>query len=86
MKLITYVRMGKVCFGAVKGSGIIDLTGRIDLNVNSIKDLLKLDLLTNVKEYIKNREPEIPISEITFLPVIPNPDKIFLCWVELSRA
>ena len=48
MKLITYVRMGKVCFGAVKGSGIIDLTGRIELNVNSIKDLLKLDLLTKV--------------------------------------
>ena len=33
MKLITYVRMGKVCFGAFKGSGIIDLTGRFDLNV-----------------------------------------------------
>ena len=77
MKLITYVRMGKICFGAVKGSGIIELTGRIDLNVNSIKDLLKLDLLTKVNEYIKKREPEIPISEITFLPVIPNPEKIF---------
>ena len=77
MKLITYVRMGKVCFGAVKGSGIIELTGRIDLNVNSIKDLLKLDLLTKVNDYIKKREPEIPISEITFLPVIPNPEKIF---------
>ena len=45
MKLITFTRMGKVGFGVVQDNGIIDLTGRIDKNVNSIKDLLKLDLI-----------------------------------------
>ena len=38
---------------------------------------MKLDLIENAKEYIKDKNPEISISEITFLPVIPNPEKIF---------
>ena len=77
MKLVTFVRMGKISFGALKAGGVVDLTGRIDHNVNSIKDILKLDLIENAKEYIKDKNPEISISEITFLPVIPNPEKIF---------
>jgi len=77
MKLVTFVRMGKISFGALKAGGVVDLTGRIDQNVNSIKDILKLDLIENAKEYIKDKNPEISISEITFLPVIPNPEKIF---------
>ena len=77
MKLVTFVRLGKISFGALKAGGVVDLTGRIDQNVNSIKDILKLDLIENAKEYIKDKNPEISISEITFLPVIPNPEKIF---------
>ena len=77
MKLVTFARMGKISFGALKGGGVIDLTGRIDHNVNSIKDVLKLDLIEKAKEYIKDKDAEISISEITFLPVIPDPEKIF---------
>ena len=77
MKLVTFIRLGKISFGALKAGGVVDLTGRIDHNVNSIKDILKLDLIENAKEYIKDKNPEISISEITFLPVIPNPEKIF---------
>ena len=69
--------MGKVHFGVVQDDGIIDLTGRVDKNVNSIKDLLNLDLIENVKEFIANKRPEISIAEITHLPVIPDPEKIF---------
>ena len=77
MKLITFTRMGKVGFGVVQDNGIIDLTGRIDKNVNSIKDLLKLDLIDKASDFVANKSPEISIAEITHLPVIPDPEKIF---------
>ena len=71
MKLVTFVRMGKISFGALKAGGVVDLTGRIDHNVNSIKDILKLDLIENAKEYIKDKNPEISISGIKFC-VVPR--------------
>ena len=77
MKLVTFARMGKISFGALKAGGVVDLTGRIDHNANSVKDILKLNLVEKAKEYIKEKDGEISISEITFLPVIPDPEKIF---------
>tara|TARA_B100001769_G_scaffold37856_1_gene25675 strand:+ start:410 stop:1258 length:849 start_codon:yes stop_codon:yes gene_type:complete len=77
MKLVTFARMGKISFGALKAGGVVDLTGRIDHNANSIKDILKLNLVEKAKEYIKDKDGEISISEVTFLPVIPDPEKIF---------
>ena len=77
MKLVTFARMGKISFGALKAGGVVDLTGRIDHNANSVKDILKLNLVEKAKEYIKDKDGEISISEVTFLPVIPDPEKIF---------
>ncbi len=77
MKLVTFARMGKISFGALKAGGVVDLTGRIDHNANSVKDILKLNLLEKAKEYVKDKDGEISISEVTFLPVIPDPEKIF---------
>ena len=77
MKLVKFARMGKISFGALKAGGVVDLTGRIDHNANSVKDILKLNLVEKAKEYIKDKDGEISISEVTFLPVIPDPEKIF---------
>ena len=35
MKLLSFIRLGKTGFGAVVNNGIIDLTGKIDSNVNT---------------------------------------------------
>ncbi len=77
MKLITYVRMGKVGFGVLKNEGIIELSGRIGNDVMSIKSLLKQNLLDKTQEIYNTMSPDIPLSEITYLPVIPDPEKIF---------
>ena len=39
MKLITYVRMGKIGFGIIKNGGIIELNDRIGNDVTSIKSI-----------------------------------------------
>tara|TARA_E500000178_G_C16940761_1_gene716284 strand:- start:213 stop:1037 length:825 start_codon:yes stop_codon:yes gene_type:complete len=69
--------MGKVGFGVLKNEGIIELSGRIGNDVMSIKSLLKQNLLEKTQEIYNTMSPDIPLSEITYLPVIPDPEKIF---------
>ena len=40
MKLLSFARLGKTGFGAVVKDGIIDLTGKLDPEINSIKELI----------------------------------------------
>ena len=44
MKLLSFIRLGKSSFGAVVNGGVIDLTGKLDPDVNSIKDLISLNM------------------------------------------
>ena len=44
MKLLSFTRLGKTGFGAVVSGGIIDLTGKIDPDVNTIKELISLNM------------------------------------------
>ncbi len=77
MKLITYVKMGKVGFGVIKNGGIIELNDRIGNDVTSIKSLLKKNEQKKAQEIYEEMTPDISLSEITYLPVIPDPEKIF---------
>jgi len=76
MKLLSFTRLGKSCFGAVVKEGVIDLTGKLDPDVNSIKELIALNMQDQVEEYIAGKSKELSFSDITFLPVIPDPQKI----------
>ena len=77
MKLITYVRMGKVGFGIIKNGGIIELNDRFGNDVTSIKSLLKKNEQKKTQDIYEEMTPDISLSEITYLPVIPDPEKIF---------
>ena len=47
MKLLSFVRLGKTGFGAVVKDGIIYLNGKLDPEINSIKEkLVDLTLIT----------------------------------------
>ena len=78
MKLISFARNGISSFGAVVGDGIVDLTGRLDADVRTIRQLLERGLSTTAVDYIKDRRPELTWADIQILPVVPNPSKI-LC-------
>ena len=38
MKLLSFIRLGRPGFGAVVRDGIVDLTGKIDPDVNTLKE------------------------------------------------
>ena len=76
MKLLSFTRLGKPCFGAVVKDGVIDLTGKLDPDINTLKDLISLNLEDQAEEYIAGKTKDLSFSDITFLPVIHKPEKI----------
>ena len=92
MKLLSFIRLGKSSFGAVVNGGVIDLTGKLDPDVNSIKDSIALNMEDQAQEYIEGKTKDLSFSDITFLPVIPDPQKImciglnYICLLYTSDA
>ena len=76
MKLLSFTRLGKTGFVAVVKDGIIDLTGKLDPEIKSIKELISLNMEDEAEEYIAGKTKDLSFSDFTFLPVIPNPEKI----------
>ena len=76
MKLISFTRLGEVGFGALVDDGVVDLTNQLDYGVDSIKEAIESDLLYIAEEYLEGRSPNFAMSDVTLLPVIPNPSKI----------
>ena len=66
MKLLSFTRLGKSGFGAVANNGVIDLTGRLDPEINTIKDLITLNMENDAEEYIAGKTEDLSISDITF--------------------
>ena len=78
MKIISFVRKGQTSFGAVVPGGIIDLGGSLSDNVHSLNAALTTGIMDEAMLYIAGCKPEFTWSDVTLLPVIPDPSKI-LC-------
>ena len=78
MKFVSYTRCGYSGFGLVVDGGIIELAGRLDADVTTLRQAIAADLLAQADAYAKGRGAELGWSDLTVLPVIPDPAKI-LC-------
>ena len=76
MTLVSFSRLGKARFGAIVKDGLIDLTGKLDPDVNTIKELISLHMEDQAEEFIAGKNKDLSFSDIIFLPVIPDPEKI----------
>lgn len=74
MRLTSFERAGKQSYGAVVGDGIVDLSDR----AADLRALLAAGALDGLRDGLKGVQPDFGFDGVTFLPVIPNPDKI-LC-------
>ena len=78
MKFVSYTRCGYSGFGLVVDGGIVELAGRLDVGVTTLRQAICADILALAGPYAKGRGAELGWSDLTLLPVIPDPAKI-LC-------
>lgn len=78
MKFVSFTRLGRVGFGAVIGSGIADLTGKIAPHVTTLKGLIETDIVVSACERAQKQGADLSLNDVSLLPVIPDPSKI-LC-------
>lgn len=76
MKLVSFVRLGQPGFGLVADDGIIDLTGRLEPGVRTLRAAIAAGVLPRAEAWARGRAAEFALSDVTLLPVIPDPAKI----------
>jgi 2-keto-4-pentenoate hydratase/2-oxohepta-3-ene-1,7-dioic acid hydratase in catechol pathway len=76
VKLISFLRAGHTGFGVAVDGGVVEATGY--RGTASLREALAGGLLPDIADALKGRSPELSWSDLTFLPVIPDPAKI-LC-------
>ena len=83
MKLLSYSRKSEVSFGIGKSNGLIDLGERLKnkLPAKTINNFLTFFSHDFLEKFV-NHPVDFSYSDITFLPVIPRPNKIL--WIGLN--
>jgi 2-keto-4-pentenoate hydratase/2-oxohepta-3-ene-1,7-dioic acid hydratase in catechol pathway len=76
MKLLSFAADGKAWFGAARDDGVV--THNEQIGQPSLRAALAAGALENMRSVAQSTAPDRKLSEITFLPVIPRPQKI-LC-------
>jgi 2-keto-4-pentenoate hydratase/2-oxohepta-3-ene-1,7-dioic acid hydratase in catechol pathway len=76
MKLASYIADGAEVFGVVSGDGVITMNDRFGGRAASLRDALAADMLPQIREAASHGRADHKLSDIKFLPVIPNPELI----------
>ena len=80
MKLVSYERNGQASFGAVVGEdGVVDLRQALGGRYADLQALLVADALGEAAAAVAGKPAEFRLGDVTLLPVIPNPGKIWCC-------
>jgi 2-keto-4-pentenoate hydratase/2-oxohepta-3-ene-1,7-dioic acid hydratase in catechol pathway len=75
MRLASFTVDQRDSFGLVTDDGVIDLGARLG-DVADLRSLLAADGLSRAQE-AAGASPDHALADVTWLPVIPNPEKIF---------
>ncbi len=77
MKLASFQHNNAACYGVVDGEGIVDLSRRIGARYPDIRTLLRHEGLDDARKAAAGQKPDLKLADVTMLPTIPNPGKIF---------
>lgn len=75
MKFLSYRNAGREAFGAVVGNGVVDLS-RWREGVTTLRDYIACGGYRDAAEHVKGRPVDAQLSDIEYLPVITQPEKI----------
>ncbi|UWU86841.1 fumarylacetoacetate hydrolase family protein [Bradyrhizobium yuanmingense] len=75
-RLATYSVKGDVSYGAVLEGGIVDLSARHARDYPTLREVIAAGKLISFAEEAAGRKPDHALTEITWLPPVPAPEKI----------
>jgi 2-keto-4-pentenoate hydratase/2-oxohepta-3-ene-1,7-dioic acid hydratase in catechol pathway len=75
MKLLSFVHQGRETWGAVVGDGVVDL-GRARPQQATLADYIASGDYLHAAEHVEGLAIDVKLADITYLPVIPRPEKI----------
>jgi 2-keto-4-pentenoate hydratase/2-oxohepta-3-ene-1,7-dioic acid hydratase in catechol pathway len=78
MKLASYIANGKPSFGAVVGDGVVTMNDKLGGRFATLRDAIAGGAIDEMKRLASGATPDQKLAGVTFLPLIPNPEKI-LC-------
>ncbi|MCY4341253.1 MAG: fumarylacetoacetate hydrolase family protein [Gammaproteobacteria bacterium] len=84
MRFLSFTYSGKASFGAVVGSGVIDL-GRKFPGLAHLRDAISGDKLELLSKHASTAPIDYSLDEIEFLPTIPNPEKIICIGINYAN-
>lgn len=79
MKLVSFSRNGQQSYGAVTDKGVVDLGAVLGARYADLKALLAADALAEAAAVAGQGQASFSLADVTLLPVIPNPGKIWCC-------
>lgn len=79
MKLVSFERHGRPGFGAVIDGGVVDLGAALNGRHADLRALLAADALGEARAALAGRAADFALDDLTLLPVIPAPGKIWCC-------
>lgn len=75
MKLLSFIHGGRETWGAVVGDGVVDL-GKVFPQYATLADYIGSGAYLEAAKHVAGRAADAKLADITFLPVIPRPEKI----------
>ena len=75
MKLLSFIHQGRETWGAVVGNGVIDMQV-VFPQYPTLLDYIASEAYLQAAEHVKGRPVDALLANITYLPVIPRPEKI----------
>lgn len=84
MRFLTFEANGQISFGAVNDSGVVDL-GRRHEDLADLRHAIRDDRLAALAIEAATADADFSLDDITYLPTIPNPEKVICIGVNYAN-
>ena len=78
MRFSSFFAHGKETWGLMKNEGVVVVDGALASGFPSLKSAIEAGKLDEIGAALMQKKIELPLEQVSYLPVITNPDKI-LC-------
>ncbi|MGI9261283.1 MAG: fumarylacetoacetate hydrolase family protein [Woeseiaceae bacterium] len=84
MKFLTFEANGQASFGAVNDNGVVDL-GKRHNDLADLRQAIREDRLGALAAEAATADADCSMEDITYLPTIPNPEKVICIGVNYAN-